>query len=327
MGRSGGAFENIKTKAKVRVEHARADHPVIDVTVRTFGRFGEDEGGPNAAALTYYFFFSVFPLMLFVGSLLGLLTFLSQDLKEQILSAGLDAAPLMRDVLTPDGLQILQDRRSQLALLALLMALYAGSGVIVALEHALNKINRCESEPGFVEKRIRSLKFLALFAAGTLVSLGLSTAAKFIGDVGELGVVGSVIGSLIAYAGAIAVTTGLFAVCYKMLPACELGWKDVLPGAIAAAVAFEILKFAGGIFLAQGEASRNDTFGAFATAAALLIASYLLAQVTLLAAELNAVIGERRAIRGSALASGVGTARGTTAPASHGGAALEKEPR
>ena len=323
MSRPAGAIENLKTQAKVRVEHARADHPIVDIAMRTFKRFGDDDGGPNAAALTYYFFFSVFPLLLFVGSLLGLLTFLSEDLKEEILRAGLDAAPLMKDVLTPDGLQILQDRRNQLALVALLMALYAGSGVIVALEHALNKINRCQSEPGFVEKRLRSLKFLALFAAGTLVSLGLSALAKFIGDVGELGAVGGVIGSLIAYAGAIAVTTGLFLVCYRMLPACDLSWREVLPGALAVAVAFEVLKFAGGIYLAQGESSRNDTFGAFATAAALLVASYLLAQVTLLAAELNAVVAERRAIRGSALASGVGTA-----PAdAKGGAILDEKPR
>jgi membrane protein len=292
------ALENIKTQAKLRVEHARADHSLFDVVIRTFKRFGEDDGGPNAAALTYYFFFSIFPLLLFVGSLLGLLTFLSADLKEDILRAGLDAAPLMRDMLTADGLDILQEKRSQLAIVALVMALYAGSGVVVALEHALNKINRCEIKPSFIQKRVRSFKFLALFAAGALVSLALSSLARFIDDVAGLGALGSVVGPVIAYAGAIAVTAALFAACYRMLPACELSWSDVLPGAVTAAIAFEVLKFIGGAYLAQGESSRNDTFGAFATAAALLVASYLLSQVTLLAAELNAVIAERKAMRG-----------------------------
>ena len=293
-----GTVDDIKTRAKLKVEHARADHSVIDILIRTFKRFGEDDGGPNAAALTYYFFFSIFPMMLFVGSLLGLITFLSADLKEDILRAGLDAAPLMRDLLTPDGLQILQDKRSQLALVALVMALYAGSGVIVALEHALNKINRCEGQLSFIQKRVRSFKFLALFAVGGLVSLALSSLAKFIGDVAELGVVGSVGGSVMAYAGAIAVATALFAASYKVLPTCDLSWSDVLPGAVTAAIAFEVLKYVGGAYLAQGQAVRNDTFGAFATAAALLVASYLLAQVTLVAAELNAVIAERKATRG-----------------------------
>jgi membrane protein len=293
-----GAVEDIKLEAKRRVEVARANHSTVDIAIRTFRRFSEDEGGPSAAALTYYFFFSIFPLLLFVGSLLGLATFLNAELKEDILRAGLDAAPLIRDVLTRDGLQILEDKRSQLALVALLMALYAGSGVIVALEHALNKINRCTVELGFVQKRIRSFKFMAMFALGALVSLSLSAAGKLIGGVAELGIFGSVVGSIVAYAGAIAVTTGLFAACYRVLPACDLSWREVLPGAITAAVIFEILKLVGGAYLAQGEATRSDTFGAFATAAALLIVSYLLAQVTLLAAELNAVILERRRMRG-----------------------------
>jgi YihY family inner membrane protein len=292
------AVEDIKLQAKRRVELARADHPAIDVTIRTFRRFSEDEGGPSAAALTYYFFFSIFPLLLFVGSLLGLITFLSQGLKEDILRAGLDAAPLLRDVLTPDGLKVLEDRRSQLALVALVMALYAGSGVIVALEHALNKINRCPIEPTFIQKRVRSFKFMGLFAVGALISLALSALGKFIGNVAELGVAGSIGGSVVAYAGAIAVTTALFAACYRLLPACDLSWREVLPGAIAAAVTFEILKFAGGAYLAQGEATRDDTFGTFATTAGLLVASYLLSQVTLLAAEFNAVIVERRRMRG-----------------------------
>ena len=291
------SVEDIKLEAKRRIELARADHAAVDVAVRTVRRFSEDEGGPSAAALTYYFFFSIFPLLLFVGSLLGLLTFLSQDLKEDILKAGLEAAPLMRDVLTPSGLRILEETRNQLAIVALVMALYAGSGVVVALEHALNKINRCSVDLTFIQKRIRSFKFLGLFAVGALISLSLSGIGKFVGNVSELGMFGTAVGSGIAYLGAIAVTATLFAACYKMLPACDLTWRDVLPGAIASAVAFEVLKFVGGVYLSQGEATRDDTFGVFAAAAALLVASYLLAQVTLLAAELNAVILERRRMR------------------------------
>jgi YihY family inner membrane protein len=290
--------ESIKVWAKRRLEVARADYPLVDIAVRTFKRYSEDEGGPSAAALTYYFFFSIFPLLLFVGSLLGLITFISEDIKADLLKAGLEAAPLMQDVLNADSLEALQDKRSQLAIVALVMALYAGSGVIVALEHALNKINRCTLELNFIQKRLRSFRFMGLFAVGALVSLSLSALGRFIGSLDALGPAGGIFGSLVAYAGAIAVTTGLFAACYKLLPACDLSWRDVLPGAITAALTFEVLKWAGGVYLAQGEATRNNTFGAFATAAALLVVSYLLSQVTLLAAELNAVIVERRRLRG-----------------------------
>ena len=93
--------------------------------------------------------------------------------------------------------------------------------------------------------------------------------------------------------------TALFSTAYKMLPATSLSWKEVLPGAIVAAIGFEILKLAGAAYLARGESTRNDTFGTFAAAAALLIASFIVARVVLLAAEVNAVLAERRATRQS----------------------------
>ena len=63
--------------------------------------------------------------------------------------------------------------------------------------------------------------------------------------------------------------------------------------ALLAGGVFEILKTVGTLYIARGQQGREATFGAFATAATLLVASYLLSQITLLAAELNAVLAER----------------------------------
>ena len=97
----------------------------------------------------------------------------------------------------------------------------------------------------------------------------------------------------------VAVSAVMFMTAFRFLPASGLSWKEAFPGALAASIAFEVLKLAGGWYLARGAASREETFGAFNTAAALLVASYLLAQITLLAAELNAVLAERRKTRQS----------------------------
>lgn len=275
---------------KLQVERARARSGAFDVAFRTFKRYSEDDGGPNAAALTYYAFFSIFPLLLFAGAVLGYMTFASQAIRDQILEGAVNSIPLVRDALDPRNLEAIQDRRQTLALTGVVLALYAGSGAVVALEHALNKIHRVPTEPKWVGKRIRSLKFLALFGTAAVLSVALGTVAS---------VVPSGLGAAAAMVGGLAVNIFIFASAYKFLPNVDLSWSDVLPGAIAAGIAFELLKIFGATYLAGGESARSATFGALAGAATLLVASYLISQVVLLAAEVNAVLCERRALRGA----------------------------
>jgi membrane protein len=287
-------------EAKLRLERARARYGFVDVAMRTFKRFSEDDGGPHSAALTYFAFFSIFPMLLFAVSILGYLAFLNPDLKTRLIEAGVDAVPLMRDILKRGALERIMERRQELALTGLALALYSGTGAISALERALNKIFRVDDEPRFLTKRLRALRWLALLGGLVVVSTGITalTGWELSGSSAETDVlwrevVGHLVGAVIGIA--------IFATAFRFLPARRLTWGDVLPGAIVAGIAFELLKLFGTIFLESGPASREATFGAFALAAGLLVASYLIAQLTLLAAELNAVLIERREVRTSLL--------------------------
>ena len=95
----------------------------------------------------------------------------------------------------------------------------------------------------------------------------------------------------------------VFMTAFRFLTAKKQSWREVFPGALLGAIAFEVLKFFGSAYIQRGSSTREATFGAFATAAAFLIASYLLSQIILLSAELNAVLGERRTHRQTAKAS------------------------
>jgi inner membrane protein YhjD len=291
------AVQRIGSQAKLRLERARARSAFVDVVVRTFKSYSADDCGFYAASLTYYAFFSIFPLLLFSASILGYITFLSPDLREDILSAGLDAFPLLDSVLTPSTLDTIQDQRGSLALIAAVLALYSGSGGIVALEHAFNRISGVQEEPGFIPKRLRSLGWLALLGLSALISVGLGAVASFagglFGDVGLANEMTSLLGHVIGFA----VGVWIFVSAFKFLPKPNRSWREVLPGALLAAAGFELLKIAGTWYLERGAATREATFGAFAAAAGLLVVAYLLAQVTLLSFELNQVLGERRRLR------------------------------
>lgn len=283
-------FKRLVALARLEIEKARARWGWFDVAFRTFKRYGEDDGGSYAAALTYYTFLSIFPLLLFAAAALGYLTLGNQDLQQDLIGSGLKTVPIIKDALTSNGLEMIENNRNGLAVTGSLLALYSGSGVIVALEHALNKIFHLEHELNFLQKRLRSLRWLAILGAGAIVSLGLSTVAGF-----APGPAASILG----LAGGLAVNTGLFATAFKFLPAKDSTFTEVLPGSIVAAIGFEAMKFGGASYLARGETARDATFGTFTTAAGLLLASYLIAQIVLLSAEVNAVLAERRNSRHS----------------------------
>ena len=278
----------VVARSKAQVERARARYALVDVVVRVFKRYSDDDGGSYAAALTYYFFFSIFPLLLFSAAALGYLTFGDIELRDELIRQGVKTVPIIRDALKPEGVQTIIDNRGSIAITAALLALYSGSGAIVALEHALNKLHRLTEEPNWVQKRLKSLKWLALLGAGALLAIGAQAAREWVDNIA--------FAALVFILG-LAVNIGVYATAYRFLPAKKQSWGDVLPGAVVAGVGFMLLNLAGTIYLARGQSARNDTFGTFATAAALLVASYLISQFTLLAAEVNLVLQERRDVR------------------------------
>ena len=259
--------------------------------MRTFKRYSADDGSSHAAALTYYAFFSIFPLLLFGAAIIGYLTFGNEELTEADPRIGDQRDPPDARRLGAESLARIEANRRTIALTGLGLALYAGSGAIVALEHALNKIHRVQVEPKFLQKRLQSIKWLAILGVAALGSVALGGVAGFVPNFLTAGA---------AILGGFAINVFIFATAFKFLPNAEVTWREVLPGAVFTGLVFEALKFIGTFFLSQGESARTASFGTLAGAATLLIASYLLAQVVLLAAELNAVICERRAVRSTA---------------------------
>ncbi|MFN2488371.1 MAG: YihY/virulence factor BrkB family protein [Actinomycetota bacterium] len=291
--------QNLVAQARLRVERARARYGLVDVAVRTFRRYSEDDGGSYAAALTYYLFLSIFPLLAFALAALGYATLGNAELQKDIFNAGLNAAPLLESALTKEGLEVVAERRQELATTGLVLALYSGSGVIVALEHALNKLNHVVEEPNFVGKRLRSLLWLAILGLSAIISVALSAVGNLTSQIFRSLEPAEDLVAILFYGAGVIVSVGVFATAYKVLPGKDLGWREVLPGAVLAALLFEILKAVGATYLKAGSQARAATFGAFAAAAGLLVASYLICQITLLCAEVNAVLAERRVTRQS----------------------------
>jgi membrane protein len=285
----------LATRAKIQVERARARYDAIDVVAQAFKRHSLDDGSFYAASLTYYTFFSIFPLMLFATAALGFVTFLSPATQAELVEAGKSTFPLTKQLLKAENLDVIKENRAQIALIALVLGLYTGSGAVVALQHSLNRIHRVGDRGSTVAKRLDAIRWLGMFAAITIASVALAVLGAF---------APGLIKTVFAYVASFAVSLLLFASAFRFLPnRTRQSWLEVLPGALIATLAFELMKIFGRLYVQFGTESRTTAYGVvFATAATLLIAAYVLCQVTLLGAEVNAVLAERRASREFSLA-------------------------
>lgn len=294
-------LKQIPARIKLAVERARSRYGFVDATFRVFKRFSEDDGGPFSAALTYYVFFSIFPLISGIAAILGFITLGNRALQQDILQRGLGQFPLLGEFVNGSNLTTLQNKAGLFLVIAILLALYSGSGAVVALQHALNRIDRIPAtqEGNLFMKRANSLKWLGVLGLLALLSLALGSLAGFAEGffgAGSTSILALVLGHLIGFL----VGAGMFVTAYMFLTREGHGWREVLPGALIAAGAFELLKQFGAWYLNRGQAGRTAQFGAaLSDAAALLVAAYLLCQVILLAAEVNAVLRERRIVRTS----------------------------
>jgi YihY family inner membrane protein len=259
-------------------------HPALAFPIAVLQKYSEDQGGYLAATLTYYGFFSVFPLLLVGTTVLGFVLRGHRHLYQSILDSALAQLP----VIGPDvRVQALHGSVLALALGAG-AALWAGMGVFLAAENAMNHLwgvpfNR---RPDFLRARVRALLLLLLLGGGTLATTVAGGFAGFGAGAGTPLKLASVALSTI-------LNVGLFWVGFRVLTAHDVSWRQLRGGAIAAAVVYEGLQTLGGYYVSHVLRHASNSYGTFALVIGLLSWIYLAAHVSLLAAEANVVATRR----------------------------------
>jgi membrane protein len=247
-------------------------------------KYSEDQGGYLAATITYYGFFSIFPLLLVGATVLGFVLRGHPHLERSIVNSALGQFPLVGH-----ELQLHRLHGSGLALgLGLALSLWAGMGVFLAAENAMDHLWGVpyRRRPDFLRSRGRSLLLLCLLGGGALATTILSGLGTFGASYGLAWKVGSVALST-------ALDIGLFWVGFRLLTAADVPWRCLRGGAIAAGVAWQALQFVGTWYVGHELKNASNVYGTFAAVIGLLSFVYLSAHVTLLAAEGNVVATRR----------------------------------
>ncbi|HEX9374687.1 MAG TPA: YihY/virulence factor BrkB family protein [Actinomycetota bacterium] len=260
-------------------------HTVLAFPFAVVKKFGDDEAGHLAALLAYYGFFSLFPLLLVMVTVLGFVLQGNSDLQDSVLHSALAQFPVIGDQIR-SNVHSLSGSGLSLAV-GIAGTLWGGLGVMNAMQAAMNRVwdVRKRDRPNFWKSKIRALMMLALLGVAAVASAVVAGIVSA-GGHSPFTVAGGVVLSL-------ALNLGVFLLAFRILTARNLTWGDVLPGAAVAAVAWVVLQTAGGYIVGHQLKSASQVYGLFALVIGLLAWMYLGAQVTLYAAEVNVVRKER----------------------------------
>jgi membrane protein len=244
-------------------------------------KYGDDQGSYLAALITYYAFVSLFPALLLLTTVLGVVLVGRPELQEQVLQSAVAQFPVIGEQLgQPRGLS----GGTVGVIVGIAGALYGGLGVGQAVQYALDTLWAVprNDRPDPIRARIRSLLLLLVLGSAliaTTVLAAISRASESFGIVGKAGIV--VVSVLI--------NAGVCLVVFRAATARGVTYRQVAPGALAAAVIWQLLQWFGAVYVAQVVKSASATNSVFALVLGLLAFLFLIATSLLLCAEVNVV--------------------------------------
>jgi YihY family inner membrane protein len=273
-----------------RADETQRKHAVLAFPFAIIKKFGDDRASQLAAQIAYYGFFSLFPLLLLFATVVANVIRDDPDLRRRLLDSALSQFPVVG---TRIGESVRELTGSSSALVVgIVGALWSGTAVVAAAQHAMDEVwdvPRVE-RPGLIGRMTRALLLLFVFGASIVLSTFLA------GTGGETGwsaallktmsLAGTVLVSVAAFAFA-------FAFAYRVLTVADVSWREVLPGAVVAAVAWTILSMLGSWLVDRHIRNASQIYGFFAIVIGLLAWISLAAQMFLFAAEINVVRARR----------------------------------
>jgi membrane protein len=257
-------------------------HTTLAIPMAVIRKMSNDQGGSLAALVAYYAFFSLFPLLLVMTTILGFILQGHSNWRTSVVTTIRQQIPVVGKYISPEQL------KGSIAaiVIGLVTSLLAGFGVTNAAQNAFDRVWAVpfKERPDFLHARLRGL---VLF-----VSLGL----LFILATGVSGLVSAGVGGTWAKPVGIAISLlvnfCLFLAAFRFMTAAVVGTSCLWIGVIFASVFWEILQVVGGIYIGH-VVKHSKNYGVFGIVIALLVFMHLGAQMTLYAAEINVVIKRR----------------------------------
>ena len=279
---------------KVRVRARRfwrllLDVPAIGLVYRTVREMGADDATHMAAGVAYYAVLSLFPLTVGLISLLGLVLN-SEVLEGEIFGFFQIYLPGSKELLA-SNVEARGSIRGFLGIISFLGLFWSASLLFGAISRAVNRAWDIHRDRPFYIDKLRHILMAFSVAPLFLMSIGTTAALQFLGThdvpvIGRFEFLDNNVINLLTRPLPFLFSLTIFLLVYKFTPNTQTYWRYVWPGALLAAVMFEVFKSAF-VFYLDHFAHYEEVYGSLASVIVLLAWTYFSGLILIAGAEFS----------------------------------------
>lgn len=257
---------------------------------RAWRETNEDNMLGRAAELAYYFLLALFPMLIFLSSLVGFLP----DAQESIFRALARVMPSDAMRLVHETIRdVVKNRSGGLLSFGVLGALWAASGGANAVMGALNVAYDAKEKRSFWKVRLialgLTLALALLIVVGVILIMFGDRFSVWVAARLGLGAAFAIVWGVIDYLLGLAFVFLGLQLIYHFGPNVRQDWRWITPGAVFAVVSMIISSLLLSFYLRFGP-SYSATYGSLGAVIALMVWLYLMGVVLLSGGEINAEI-------------------------------------
>ncbi len=265
--------------------------PGIQLVSRTTEGAGNHNAAHMAAGVSYYAILSIFPLLLGLIAVFGF--FLpSVNLQVELLEFFGKNMPGAADILRQNVASIVR-LRGILGILSVVVLFWSGSTMFSAISLAINRAWDIRGYRPFFIRKGGELGMALSTGILFLLSLGASTIVSILRGAFDLPAAILIALDLGSRLVAFLLILTVFLLLYKLIPNTRTYWRYVWPGALLAAVLFELAKTLF-IFYLENFANYQLIYGSISSIIILLVWIYYSAFIMILGAEFTFQYGRMR---------------------------------
>lgn len=268
-----------------KADRAQQRYKPSAIAIGVVKKYGDDNGGALVANLTHTAFVSIFPLLLVMVTILGLVAASDPSFRQAAVNAVAIQVPIIGKELTGNVHQL--QKSSVTGLIAgFAVLVWGATGLAQAGLFTMEQVWNLPgpARTGYVPRLGRALLFLVLLGADVVATMLLASLSTY----------GHHALSFLLFTEAVEATVnaGMYFAAFRILTPKGVPSRDLAPGAVAGGICWTVLQVTG-VYLVHHYLHSDSVYGIFATVLGLLAWLYIAAEITVYSAEINVVLARR----------------------------------